>query len=199
MVRDMDQEDINYKILREIQQKEKNSPLLTKIDKNFYKKFLEYVKNLELIVKKEKDSRKVKLFSDEIENTRKIALNIYELREKKITQMALSKVRGGKPDLKNLIENEKKFLDSLFDVIVNIRNEVFEQDVKIKKDTPIETNNYEEKVVSNKNPIVIVKQSPPEFVGTDMKTYRLRKDDVLTLSEEMSWPLVKGNVVKQIK
>ena len=46
----MDQEEINYKVLREIQQKEKNSPLLTDIDKDFYKKFLEYVKNLELNV-----------------------------------------------------------------------------------------------------------------------------------------------------
>jgi hypothetical protein len=32
-----------------------------------------------------------------------------------------------------------------------------------------------------------------------MKTYSLRKDDVLTLPEEMSNPLLKRGVVKQIK
>ena len=72
----MGQEDINYKVLRGIQQKEKNSPMLTGIDKNFYNKYLDYLKNLQSILDNEKDDRKQKLFFDEIQNTKKIALNI---------------------------------------------------------------------------------------------------------------------------
>ena len=51
----------------------------------------------------------------------------------------------------------------------------------------------------NTHTIVRVTQDTPEFVGTDMKTYTLRKDDILTFPEEMSEPLMKRGVVKRIK
>ena len=195
----MDQEDINYKTLRRIQQQEKTSPLLTKIYQKFYQKFSEYLKNLQRIAEKEDDANKLKLFDDEIQNTKKIAFNIYELREKKIIQAALSKVRGGKPDLKNLLEIEKRLYDSLVKQIIVSREEILEQKLEKKTDVKSapETGKKEEK--SNTNAIVRVTQGTPEFVGTNMKTYSLRKDDVLTLPKEMSEPLLKRGVVEQIK
>ena len=195
----MDQEDINYKTLRKIQQQEKTFPLLTKIDRNFYQKFSEYLKNLQRIAEKEENSQKIKLFDDEIQNTKKIAFNIYELREKKIIQAALSKVRGGKPDLKNLLEIEKRLYDSLVKQIIVSREEILEQKLEKKTDvkSAAETGKKEKK--SNTNAIVRVTQDTPEFVGTNMKTYSLRKDDVLTLPKEMSEPLLKRGVVEQIK
>ena len=59
-------------------------------------------------VKKEENNDRVKLFQEEIKNIEKLATSIYELREKKIVQAALSKVRGGKPDLKNALMLEKR-------------------------------------------------------------------------------------------
>ena len=195
----MDQEDINYKTLRKIQQQEKTSPLLTKIDRNFYQKFSEYLKNLQRIAEKEGNSQKIKLFDDEIQNTKKIAFNIYELREKKIIQTALSKVRGGKPDLKNLLEIEKRLYDSLVKQIIVSREEILEQKLEKKTDVKSAPETGKKEKKSNTNAIVRVTQDTPEFVGTDMKTYSLRKDDVLTLPKEMSDPLLKRGVVKQIK
>ena len=195
----MDQEDINYKTLRKIQQQEKNSPLLTKIDRNFYQKFSEYLKNLQRIAEKEENSQKIKLFDDEIQNTKKIAFNIYELREKKIIQAALSKVRGGKPDLKNLLEIEKRLYDSLVKQIIVSREEILEQKLEKKTDVKSAPETGKKEKKSNTNAIVRVTQDTPEFVGTNMKTYSLRKDDVLTLPKEMSEPLLKRGVVEQIK
>ena len=195
----MDQEDINYKTLRKIQQQEKTSPLLTKIDRNFYQKFSEYLKNLQRIAEKEDDANKLKLFDDEIQNTKKIAFNIYELREKKIIQAALSKVRGGKPDLKNLLEIEKRLYDSLVKQIIVSREEILEQKLEKKTDVKSAPETGKKERKSNTNAIVRVTQDTPEFVGTNMKTYSLRKDDVLTLPKEMSDPLLKRGVVKQIK
>ena len=196
----MDAEEINYKTLRKIQQSEKISPSLTKIDTNFYQKLLEYTKNLEITVEKEENPLKIKLFNDEIQNTKKIAFNIYELREKKIVQAALSKVRGGKPDLKNLLDVEKKLYDSLVEQITVSRNEILEKkskEVEIDKSKPEKPEEKEKK--TNNNPIVRVLETMPEFVGTDMKTYSLRKEDVIALSKEMSEPLLKRGVIKQIK
>ncbi len=195
----MDQEDINYKTLRKIQQQEKTFPLLTKIDRNFYQKFSEYLKNLQRIAEKEENSQKIKLFDDEIQNTKKIAFNIYELREKKIIQAALSKVRGGKPDLKNLLEIEKRLYDSLVKQIIVSREEILEQKLEKKTDVKSAPETGKKEKKSNTNAIVRVTQDTPEFVGTNMKTYSLRKDDVLTLPKEMSEPLLKRGVVEQIK
>ncbi|MCJ2534194.1 MAG: hypothetical protein LN364_03050, partial [Candidatus Thermoplasmatota archaeon] len=77
--------------------------------------------------------------------------------------------------------------------------ELLEQKIekKIKTKSTQVTGEKEQK--NNTNAIVQVTQDTPEFVGTDMKTYSLRKNDVLTLPEEMSIPLLERGVVKQIK
>ncbi len=193
----MDQDDINYKKLRKIQQQEKTLPLLTKIDQNFYEKFSEYQTNLQRIAANEENTQKKKLFDDEIQNTKKIGFNIYEQREKKIVQAALSKVRGGKPDLTNLLKREKKLFDSLVEQIIVSRGETFKQNVEETKEEKSKPETTESE--PNTNTIVRVVQDTPEFVGTDMKTYALRKDDVLTIPDEMSGPLLKRGVVNQIR
>jgi len=196
----MEGNEISYKTLRRIQQLEKTSPLLTKIDVSFYHKLSEYLKNLDSIIEQEENSQKIKLFNDEIQNTKKLAFGIYELREKKIVQAALSKVRGAKPDLKNALDIEKKLYESLIEQIILSRKKILEEKSdEVKKDElKTETFKKEEKK-RNTNPIVRVLEDIPEFVGTDMKTYSLRKNDVLTVSKEMKDPLVKRGVVKQIK
>lgn len=196
----MEASEISYKVLRRIQQLEKTSPLFTKIDVNFYHKLSDYLKNLEKVIEQEENAQKIKLFNDEIQNTKKIAFGIYELREKKIVQAALSKVRGGKPDLKNVLDIEKKLYESLVEQIVLSRKKILEEkSVEVKKDELKSDVLKKEEKKRNTNPIVRVLEDIPEFVGTDMKTYSLRKNDVLTVSKEMSGPLVKRGVVKQIK
>lgn len=194
-------EKISYKTLRRIQQGEQTSSVLTKITMNFYQELSSYVKNLEKSVENEMNSQKLKLFSDEIQNTKKIANSIYELREKKIVQAALSTVRGGTPDLRNLLEIEKKLYDTLVEQITVSRREILEESSassskKHRVPSPVVEQSKNE---PNTNPIVRVVEDTPEFVGTDMKTYSLRKEDVLTLPKEMSDPLLKKGVVKQVK
>ena len=194
----MDENEISYKILRQIQQLEKTSPFLTKLNTNFYSKLTEYLKNLKSIIEQEKDSQKIKLFNDEIKNTEKLALSIYEFREKKIVQAALSKVRGGKPDLKNILDMEKRLFESLIEQIILSRNKILKE--KSQENSKNDANSQKKnKREINNNPIVRVIQDIPEFVGIDMKTYSLRKDDIISISKQMSEPLIKRGVVKQIK
>jgi len=191
-------EEISYKNLRKIQQLEKTSPLISKINKNFYIELSNYLDKLKDEIKQEKNSDKIRLFQEEITNTEKIAFSILEFREKKIVQAALSKVRGGKPDLKNALEIENKLFNRIIEVINENREKTLMKKQNSKNDVNFESkeNNKEEK---NNNHIVRVLENIPEFVGTDMKTYNLRKDDVLTITEEMLNPLVKREVVKEIK
>lgn len=193
-------EQISYKTLRKLQQAEQSSSALTRISLNFYQDLSLYMKTLERSLENEKNPLKVKLFNDEIQNTRKIANSIYELREKKIVQGALATARGATLDLSNFLEEEKKMFHSLVEQIKHTRAGIFEQSV-----LQTQTSQPAAPVVSqvardpNLNPIVRVLEETPEFIGTDGKTYLLQKEDVLTLPGDMNETLVKKKVVKQIK
>ena len=102
-------DDTPYRTLRKIQLSEEKYPLLTKIDKNFYSQLAEYQKNPDLLSEKE------------IQDIERIISSVCELREKKIVQAALSKIRGGKPDLNNMLDEEKKLFDSVIDSLLQSR------------------------------------------------------------------------------
>ena len=122
----MDEEEINYRVLRKIQQLEKNSPVLTDIKTSFYTSVSEYLKNLDTRYEKEEDSQKKTLLKDEIQNTRKIVTNIYEQREKKILLASISKARGGNPDVKNMLSSEESLFESILKSMERSRDVILE-------------------------------------------------------------------------
>lgn len=198
----MEEDEINYRSLREIQQLEKNSPILIELKSYFYMDLSKYLIELEKRLQNESSSQKQTLLKDEIENTKKIAINIYELREKKILFAAISKTRGGNPDIKNMLNIEKNLFDSLLNVLKKTRIQLFKQE-PVEKNTidseekPAETKNLEEKQ-KNSNPIVRVTEDIPEFIGTNEKRYYLRKNDVLSLPDDMCEMLNRRGVIKKI-
>jgi DNA replication initiation complex subunit (GINS family) len=193
-------EDINYKTLRRAQQDEQASSLLTKINVSFYKDLSLYIKTLERSIENEKNPLKLKLFTDEVQNTKKIANSIYELREKKIVQAALATARGATPDLTNLLEIEKKLYRSLVEQIIVSRSEIFEKPTDLPVTTPLASpTSTQAKQDSNTHPIVRVLEDTPAFIGTDGNTYLLRKEDVLSMPSEMTEPLLKKKVVEPVK
>jgi len=109
-------DDTPYRTLRKIQLSEEKFPLLTKIDKNFYSQLAEYQKNPDDLSEKE------------IQDIERIISSVYGIREKKIVQAALSKIRGGKPDLKNMLDEEKKLFDSVIDSLLQSRKNFVNKD-----------------------------------------------------------------------
>jgi DNA replication initiation complex subunit (GINS family) len=213
----MDDEEINYITLRKIQQLEKNTPVLTDLKTDFYIDLSNYLKRLNKRVEGESDTQKKMLLEDEIQNTRKIALNIYEHREKKIMLAAVSKTRGGRPDEKNMLAVEKDLYERLIHYLQEIRSQIFEgkkseknsdlqkdsiekqvekKDEEIKEESKDET--VSNKIYSNTNPVLLVNQDIPEFVGTDAKKYSLRKDDLLSTPKEMADMLCKRKAAEKI-
>ena len=198
----MKEDEINYKTLREIQQMEKKSPTLTEIKSSFYFEISKYVDELNDRLKNESSSQKQTLLCGEIENTQKLSFNIYELREKKILSAAITKARGGNPDIKNMTNIEKTLFESILDVLNKSREDIFKKESIEKK-----TNQPEQKIVEsekveekhkNPNPIVRVTENVPEFIGTNEKRYNLRKNDILSLPDDMYEMLHRRGVVKKI-
>ena len=197
-------EEINYKILRKIQEIEKNSPILSEIKPDFYNVFIGYLKGLIKRLDLEKSSQKRLLLSDEIENTKKIGISIYEYREKKILLAAISKARGGNPDLKNIINEEKILFDSVYELLLKSRKNTIdiekldEEEVKTESKDIFTQENKPEIKQENPNPIIRITQDIPEFIGTDGKKYNLRKNDVISLQDNMSNMLIKRKVAEKI-
>jgi len=201
----MDEDEINYRLLRKIQDMEKNSPILTSIDNSFYIELKKYLDILDNRLKDESSSQKQTLLTDEILNTKKIVKNIYEQREKKILLAAVTKARGGNPDFKNMIEIEKNLFNSILNLMEDSRKHLFEEGLREKKSVEPKKNETKEEEHNplsnhcNTNPIVRVKEDIPEFIGTNEKKYNLRKNDILSLPEDMSDMLSKRGVVEKIK
>ncbi len=199
----MEEDEINYKTLRKIQQMEKNSPILTELTPNFYYELSGYLDNLNKRLENETSSQKQILLKDEIKNMINISTNIYEQREKKILLAAISKARGGNPDLKNMADIEKNLFENILDYMYNLRKKILKMNSSNNHTNDINTDNKEEEETTeqkkdNTNPVVRVTRDIPEFIGTDEKKYNLRNNDIISLPEDMSEMLSKRGVVERI-
>ena len=175
---------LNYTKLRNIEHKEKASAFLTSLDASFYKEAARHIKQLEERLEEEKRknpaSKKVALIADEIRNTKRIWESIFERREKKIELAALAAARGGKAVPENLTREEKVFYDSLVHLMEDYRKKIFEQE---EKDFMI----------------VRILEDLPSFVGSDLKKYFLKKEDVISLPAEIADVLIKRKVATEVK
>ncbi|MEM0466132.1 MAG: hypothetical protein QXX20_00810 [Candidatus Thermoplasmatota archaeon] len=197
-----DLEEISYKNLRRLQQQEQASPGLMQIPPTFYEQLTSYLQNLEQKLSNENNPTKNKIYHEEIQNIRKIVQSIYELREKKIVQAALSAVRGARPDVKNFIEPEKELYEQLIAAITKTRTDLLITSKKNDQKTPAESISNQQvgpkqdsqRSDSNGTPVVRMLADVPEFVGFDLQIYSLKKDDVLALDQEISSLLVKRGV-----
>jgi DNA replication factor GINS len=202
----MKEDEINYRTLREIQQMEKKSPILTELKSAFYIDISKFVEELKSRLQDESSSQKLTLLNEEIENIQKIAINIYELRERKILLTAITKTRGGSPDIKNMTNTEKKLYESILNLLDTSRNNLFKNESNEKEKIENEEKSFQPKKIDEKpkennknpNPIVRVIKDVPEFIGTNEKRYNLRKNDILSLPEDMCEMLDRRGVIKKI-
>ncbi len=255
--------DISYITLRKIQQAEKNSSTLTKIDRDFYRELSSFLLDLNNKLLKEDSPKRQLLLREELQSIEKIATSIYEQREKKILIAAMTKSRGGNPNIKNLIDGEEELFKAICDILTNTRiallkgetsrekqeeetlenrveeettgeeEEFVDEEVdeaiqvtlpKITVETHLETEvessskvdhqkgEKKDKIPSleefqenkkiggrrNNNPIIRVSQDIPSFIGTDKKTYHLKRWDIISIPKDMCETLTKRGVARKI-
>ena len=198
----MDIDEFNYKTLRKIQQIEEKTPALSKINPELYINFSDYIKILNLRFKNEINEQRKIILKNEINNTKKIIKNIYEQREKKILIAIMTKVRGGEPNLKNLVNTEKILFESILEIVIRQRQQIMDKKViknDLVNDNKTNIKKVEKKVKNENNKIFLVRDNIPEFIGTDARKYNLRKDDLITIPKNTSELLLNKRVIKEIK
>lgn len=175
---------LTYSKLRNIEQSEKMSSSLTSVGIDFYQEALEYIREIEEKIEEErlKDpaSRKLLLLSDELRNTKRVLNNIFERREKKIIMAALLAARMEKKAPENMTREEKIFYESLVELLKENRKKIFEAR---KKETLT----------------IRILKDLPQFMGNDMKKYRLQKEDVISLPVDVAKILIEREAAEEIK
>jgi len=169
---------LTYEKLRNIDEMERRSAALTKIDADFYSQALRYIEEIERRLEKESSPQKAIILSDELRNTRRLLQSIFERREKKIISYALLSAKTGKEVPQNLTNEEKIFYNEVLNVIKENRKKIFER----RKDFVI----------------VRIKKDIPSFVGSDMKNYILCKEDVICLPYNIAKLIIDRDAAEEI-
>ncbi len=189
---------MDIKLLRELNRKEKTSPYLQKIEKNFYDELAALMR--EVYIKREDCSEEeLPKFLAELENLRNIIIELYEAREKKIVSNALYYVRTGeKIELENLSKEEEEFLKKIVDIIKSHRENILDKTLKGKIEDNEETKKEEKKIEIPTITVRILKDLPP-IVGIDGKIYgEFKVEDVVTLPKPNAEVLIRQGVAQRI-
>ena len=199
--------NITYETLFELLKREKDTADLQKLEPNFFNDFVDYLNEKKNVLGKEDtlfSYDEKKKTEKQIENAKRIIKGIYERREKKILNIALTKSRTKSDimDTSSLLEHEKRFFDEIVKVLNDFRSEVInhiidgEQTPKIA----IKQEKGDEEKISKETKLVRFLYSVPKFVGKELEEYGpFEEEDIASLPNEIAKVLIDKGRVEEIK
>ena len=173
---------LTFEKIRELERVERENKKLQKLPEDVLDQLRDYLHRKEKL--KEKTSADI----IELENMKNTLKRFFEMREQKIMTAALDTVRTGLPP-ENLTSDEERVFYEIVDSAKRFRERFFEE---LRKEPP----HHEE---MHKASVYKVKKSVPEFVGPDMKTYKLTENDLVTLPSEVEVILLKEGVIEKVE
>lgn len=220
----MDEKDVNltYETLFELLMREKSRAELQQLDQNFFEDVVSYLNEKKRTL--EEQSSKVDIFSSaekektqkQLDNIKKILRDIYEKRENKIINMALSKSKVSDVliDEAAFVKEEKKFFEQLVMLMDGYRKGIItrvldgelpflEEKKELNEEKPeadkSDLNKSDEKEQSSEqkepgkeNKIVRFKNAVPAFLGTELEEYGpFDIDEIANLPEQLANVLVE--------
>ncbi len=209
----MSQDLMTLRDLRVQTFKERKEGKLTKLPSDFYAR----VKHLEgqikeMISKSKNEPVKLEKANTDIRKFLDMKLELHKHRERKLTDLAREKTNGQTPDITNVHQNERQYLDSICEVIENYRrnnlmdqgDNVYEAPKEIEeKKEPVPA---EKKVIKEKSEIeddeyiqVEILEDLPTFIGMDAKNYTLKNNAIEKIPIYNAKVLSDAGKVKIIK
>jgi len=180
---------LTFDTIRELERTERDTKKLEKLPEDLLAQLQEYLRRKEDM--KDKTSTEILEF-DNVKNTIK---RFFELRERKISNMALDCVKTGIPP-ENLTKKEEETFYKVVDVLKGHREEFFQdlQKESVEKETNLQAKDNAAATKNKTEPVTVtvepekqymykIKKNMPAFVGSDMKTYELKEDETLGLDE----------------
>ena len=182
----MDEEEkeisISYETLFDLMKREKERADLQKLDENFFKYLVEFLKEKNNLLNESavESPEEKKNLERQLENIKKLLMDLYGKREKKISGLALDKSRTKSTivDTSTLLKEEKQFFDDLiklFDlyrkgILFNIFDGKLPTVEEKKESQPAEVPEQKDEIKKNKKMIRFT-NAVPKFVGEELEEY----------------------------
>jgi DNA replication initiation complex subunit (GINS family) len=184
---------MDIKSLREIHRKERMSPYLSNVGKDFYREVEGCIRDVDEKLEEAKDDKsRLAVLLGERETLKNTIQDIFEIRERKIVTNALYYAKSGEEiELENLTTEEEGMLKRICEVINGYRKGLLEGllsgggEIKIKspkkREVPLEV---DEKKKIDYLTVRILQDLPP-ISGIDGKVYgSFKVEDVVTMPKK---------------
>ena len=210
--------EMSYEEIMGLFRQENKSSQLTKVDPTLYDKIGTYIKMLRKESERELAmnpmSQASMMLNDQLKKAIEKSKRVYELRQRKISLLALRKVAGDNPDTGNLTPDELILFSSLTSVlgahkdsnadfeelgprfsqpsdVVQLPNAPPKEACEAKREAAPEGESQEDLV------LVRVLEDVPTFAGVD-RDYKLRREDVVSIPKSIAGTLLSHGKVKII-
>ena len=211
------EEEVNFERVTRVYREESGKKTLVTLEADFYDKLATYIGRLDDAANKESqkdpNSPKALLLQDELRKARKRRDQIFTYRERKLALLASSRASGGEGEVPNLPTQERALFDDMVALLKKSRVDAFggpqpgtdavapAESVPAKSEPPKKegermkvlradaTKRIATPPTLKDHVLVHVLEDLPPFAGIDT-TYRLRKEDVVTLPKTIAQILV---------
>jgi len=212
------EEEVNFERVTKVYREESGKKTIVSLEVDFYDKLAAYVARLDESANKEaqKDpnSPKALLLQDELRKVRKRRDQIFTYRERKLALLASSRASGADVEVPNLPTQERVLFDEVVALLKKTRADAFGgSPFGTERSPPTPATETEVPAALQKEPermkvvraadtkrvvvppslkdhvLVHVLEDLPPFAGIDT-TYRLKKEDVVTLPKTVAQILV---------
>lgn len=208
---------MNFERVTKVYREESGKKTLVSLEVNFYDKLAAYIARLDESanseVQKNPNSPKALLLQDELRKVRKRRDQIFTYRERKLALLASSRASGAEVEVPSLTAQERVLFDSMVSLLRKSRADAFggsplgsepagsaasaETEIAPAKAKPAgmkvvraEDTKRAPVAPSLKDHVLVhVLEDLPPFAGIDV-TYRLKKEDVITLPKTIAQILV---------
>ena len=209
--------NITYDLLFDILRIEKSREDLQKLDTQFYLNVVDYLNTKEVIITNpttpigERELTRIQLA-----NVKRILVELYDRREKKIINLAIYKMKTGSGLLntESLLSQEKQLFDNVYAVLSKSRNSILTNvlEGKIPQDS-IMTTSQPLVVTSSKNSDLAIEtmvddgmirsvrfiRPVPKFMGPELETYGpFEENDIASLPSKIAILLIKKSRAEEM-
>jgi DNA replication initiation complex subunit (GINS family) len=211
---------ITYDLLFDILKIEKSREELQKLDEKFYVHVVEYLNSKESIINNPNTPvRERELTKIQLVNVKRLLLELYDKREKKIINLAIYKIKtsAGIINTDSLLEEEKYLFDALYLQLSRCRSDIINNiidgkmpliNLSIAKDSNGNVNSSGSKAVvaedefDNSDGIKSVRfiKPVPKFLGSELEIYGpFEENDIASLPSKIANILIKKNRAEEMQ
>ncbi len=202
--------DMTYEDIMGLFRQEYKSAQLSKVDPRLYERIGAYIKTLRKESERELAmspmSQTSMMLNDQLKKAQDKAKRVYEIRQRKISLLAIRKVAGDDPDTTNMTPDELVLMSSLISVLgahkdsradfeelgprfTQPRDVVELPEAPTAKACEVHQEQASGEAPADELVLVRVLEDVPTFAGVD-KDYRLRKEDIISLPRNIAKTLI---------